>query len=127
MDKTFEEDDNMKNRTYIPREKPSPFECPKEFCFFWCEKNSSFAPGLYTNLEEAMQAAKIVHESFCSCSFGICLRNPLRQGERDRYEPHEPNLDAAGLPHFYFISNPARLNQRKKKLYQQYFKDKEKQ
>ncbi len=63
-------------------EKPPALECPREFCFLW------------DNSEEA-----------CGCPFGLCKRLDAENGERDFYEPHEPNLERAGLPWFYFIAD----------------------
>jgi hypothetical protein len=45
----------------------------------------------------------------CGSPFGICTRYDAEQGDYDWYEPHEPNLDEAGLPWFYFIANPDKL------------------
>ena len=67
-------------------EKPSALECPREICFLW----------------DASEEA-------CGCPFGLCTRLDAAHGERDFYEPHEPNLELAGLPWFYFIPDGEKL------------------
>ena len=67
-------------------EKPPASECPREFCFLW------------DTSEEA-----------CGSPFGLCRRLDAGHGERDFYEPHEPNLERAGLPWFYFIPDGEKL------------------
>jgi hypothetical protein len=79
-----------------PNERPPPNVCPERYCFFW------IPPG-----GRAHQKGRWVSfpEGGCSCSLGICTRLPGAKGERDYYEPCEPELDADGLPHTYFISH----------------------
>lgn len=38
------------------------------------------------------------------CNFGLCTRLDPVGGDRDWYEPDEPDLEEAGLPWFYFAS-----------------------
>ena len=104
--------------------KPPLNICPEEFCFFWKEKGSGFALGLYNNLDEALMAIKPVEKSFCGCNFGKCIRNKenIEFCEVNNwYEPSEPVLEKAGLPWFYFI-NPEKLKKKDKKMYEKYFK-----
>src|SRR5262245_52812435 len=90
-------------------EKPSPTECPKEFCFFWVKRGSRFAKGLDNDLEEALNHAALMQGDQCGCSFGICRRLDPINGNKDWYEPNEVKLEEAGLPWFYFISGPEKL------------------
>lgn len=100
-----------------PQEKPPAGICPQKYCFFWKEKDSWSAPGLYENLQEALQNAQLISEGQCGCSWGICLRlNPLAS-ERDLYEPHEPFLEYDGLPWFYFIPHPSTLRGESRQKY----------
>ena len=45
----------------------------------------------------------------CSCSSGLCTRLEPVAGNRDWYEPFEPELERDGLPWFYFIASPNEL------------------
>jgi|GEM_PF-1714413 len=94
---------------FDPQQKPSPLRCPHHFCFSWHEANTYAAPGTYTSLEAALAAAEFVSEAGCGCSFGRCLRLDFEPGDKDWYEPHEPALERAGLPWFYFIPAPHML------------------
>jgi hypothetical protein len=87
-------------------EIPSPTECPGKFCFFWLERGSRFAKGLYNDLDEALNHTAIVQDNQCGCSFGICRRLDPGSSNKDWYEPNEVRLEEAGLPWFYFISSP---------------------
>ncbi len=105
-----------------PNEKPPIHICPKEFCFFWREEGNSFAPGLYTNIDEALQHAKPVLVSDCGCTFGVCIRKDMEKGEKDWYEPCEPELESKGLPWFYFC-DPQRLTKKNRLMYKKYFEN----
>jgi hypothetical protein len=100
----------MKAEIRKPEEKPSATECPKQFCFFWVEKGARFADGLYDSLQEAINHAVFVQDDFCRCTFGVCNRLALKNAERDWYEPNEVELAKAGLPWFYFIPTPEKLD-----------------
>lgn len=67
-------------RNWKIEEKPPALECPREFCFLWDDSEDKYG-----------------------CPFGLCKRLEADYGERDFYEPHEPNLEQADLPWFYFI------------------------
>ena len=66
--------------------KPPAFECPRKFCFLWDTSAGA-----------------------CGCPFGLCKRLDVIHGEHDFYEPHEPNLERASLPWFYFIPDGEKL------------------
>jgi hypothetical protein len=108
---------------WVPNEKPPPDVCPEEFCFH-------YAPGgfivdltgnRYRNREEALKAIFVVGTQFeeagCACYFGRCLRDPRGGGEKDYYEPHEPNLRRAGLPKIYFISSEQHIHEKYREEY----------
>ena len=97
--------------------KPSSLICPGHYCFFWRKAGTKFAAGLHDNLEAAIEAAVEVTEDRCGCSFGTCLRLEPAAENRDWYEPHEPNLEAAGLPWFFFIPDPYKLSGKARKRY----------
>lgn len=104
-----------------PNERPPLNICPKELCFLWREAGNSFASGLYSNIDEALKHAKPVLESCCGCSFGICIRNENEKGEKDWYEPCEPELKSKRLPWFYFC-DPQKLVKKYRREYEKYFK-----
>ena len=70
-----------------PREKPDAAQCPQCFCFFWGASEPRAAPR-------------------CLCSHGVCTRLDHARGDHDWYEPHESELEEAGLPWFYFVPSP---------------------
>ena len=45
----------------------------------------------------------------CRCSFGLCTRLDHVAGDRDWYEPCEPELERDGLPWFYFTASIDKL------------------
>jgi len=55
-----------------------------------------------------MRVAVAVVGDHCGWSAGRCTRGGLG-GDEDWYEPHEPELEGAGLPWFYFIANASTL------------------
>ncbi len=88
--------------------KPPADVCPQQFCFEWLEAGSWSAPGLYANLETALEATVKIENGACGCTSGRCSRiDP--QSTQDCYEPHEPCLEAAGLPWFFFIPDADKL------------------
>jgi|SRR5688572_17544129 len=89
-----------------PKEKPSPAECPRRFCFFWLEKGSRFAEGLYDSLQKAIKHAAFMQDDLCGCTFGVCKRLDPVNGKKDWHEPNDLELEKAGLPLFYFIAAP---------------------
>lgn len=105
-----------------PNERPLQLICPQKFCFFWREAGDIFAVGLYESIDDALQKAKPTLETGCGCSFGVCVRSEKEKGERDWYEPCEPELREMGLPWFYFC-DPNKLNKKYFKEYKKYFKD----
>ncbi len=100
-----------------PYEKPPIHICPKHFCFLWSEAGNSFAPGLYVDIDEALQNTKPITESGCGCSFGVCIRN-----EKDWYEPCEPELESRSLLWFYFC-DPQKLKKKDRLKYEKYFQN----
>ena len=50
-------------------------------------------------------------------SFGPCTRQDPVRGQHDYYETHDPNLEKAGLPWFYFISSPLKIVKAFRKKY----------
>jgi hypothetical protein len=93
----------MNSEQRKPEEKPNPTECPKQFCFHWAEKGSRLAEGFYCSLDEALNHMAFVQDDFCACTFGLCIRLDSINGDKDWYEPNEPELERASLPWFYFI------------------------
>lgn len=65
---------------------------------------SHFAPESYTDLDEALANANVavIHDQ-CGCTFGRCQRWSKNTDDNDWYEPHEPNLERAGLGHDHFL------------------------
>ncbi len=83
-------------------QKPDPAVCPRQFCFFWRPVN--------WHTQGRNQAERLyATEGECLCDFGVCTRLNPAQGDRDWYEPDEPDLEEAGLPWFFFINTPASL------------------
>jgi hypothetical protein len=100
------------------KEKPDPRICPREFCVHWLAKGDYFAAGVHENLASAYPCAVEVNSAGCGCtSFGVCVRLDSNVGTHDWYEPHEPNLEAAELPWFYFIPSPEMVDEGNKKKY----------
>jgi hypothetical protein len=89
----------MNHKSVNPSEKPEPLVCPRQFCFFWRMDELIHA----TVPEPGTVAAG------CRCPFGVCIRCDVEEGDRDWYEPHEPNLEHAALPWFYFVPTPEKL------------------
>lgn len=79
--------------------KPDPLICPRKFCFHW-------QLGELTTVDTPVPSSAT---QGCLCPFGVCTRLDSAGGDRDWYEPHEPNLAEAGLPWFFFIPTPAQL------------------
>jgi len=77
-------------------DKPDPAVCPRRFCFCWGTDEPTTTGSLATTPVA----------DGCGCPFGRCVRADPERGEHDWYEPHEPNLRAAGLPWFTFIPAP---------------------
>ncbi len=65
----------------------------------------------YDDIDEALQHAEPVTEAGCGCSFGVCIRDENKKGEKDWYEPCEPELESQGLPWFYFC-DPQKLKKK---------------
>jgi predicted adenine nucleotide alpha hydrolase (AANH) superfamily ATPase len=74
------------------------------------------------NFEDALKNSKLVEQSYCGCSFGICNRNEecTDPNALDYYEPHEVQLEKDGLPWFYFV-NQNKLKAKDKKNYEIFF------
>ena len=65
---------------------PSKHVCPETFCFFWREDKCDEAYRAFDRRTD-------------------CVRRPsCLPDARDWYEPCEPELDRAGLPHDYFVA-----------------------
>lgn len=79
-------------------QKPDPAMCPRQFCFFWQAADWNRRG---RSLEERLYAT----EGECLCEFGVCTRLSAEEGDRDWYETDGPDLEAAGLPWFYFIAS----------------------
>ena len=94
---------------YDPAEKPDATVCPHEFCFFWRRANWNEMVPAYVRLYAT--------EGECMCEFGTCTRLDPEHGDRDWYEPDEPDLQEAGLPWFYFIASPNSLAPQLKEKY----------
>lgn len=92
-----------------PSHIPPRLECPQRFCFFWVPRGGwkDVSGRVYKSLEEALRDGTWVtyEEGACGCSFGVCSRSGEPGEARDWYEPCEPELDRAGLPHDYFRSS----------------------
>lgn len=95
------------NTTWKKNIKP-PFVCPKKYCFNWIEKGDYYAKGVFTNIEEADSAMK--KASFGHCNMGFTCKRINPKGQHDFYEPCEPFLERDGLPWFYFIPGPEKVN-----------------
>jgi hypothetical protein len=102
----------MKKENILPQ--PDYTICPKHYCFHWLEKGDYIAKGLHNNLKVSSNHFEKVIEGGCGNSFGLCLRDEQLKvikianddpWIRDRYEPCEPALNAAGLPHNYFLAS----------------------
>lgn len=46
----------------------------------------------------------------------------MEKGEKDWYEPCEPELESKGLPWFYFC-DPQRLTKKNRLMYKKYFEN----
>jgi len=80
-------------------------DCPGRFCFHFLPAGTHFVDGVFEKLQEALSAANAVApRDMCSCSFGRCRRESKDAAHTDWYEPHEPNLEKAGLPRDHFIA-----------------------
>lgn len=91
--------------------KPPPEACPRQFCFHFVRAGARFAPGLHRRLDEAVTAADVVAGDQCGWSGGRCVRLGVAGADGDWYEPHEPELERAGLPWFFFIPDSSHLVQ----------------
>lgn len=54
-------------------------KCPKKYCFFWLDNGT------------------------CGCVFGKCSRLEAKKGNKNWYEPNEPEHDKSDLPYDYFV------------------------
>jgi hypothetical protein len=92
---------------YDPSKRLPPNICPERYCFFWIPHGGSadMSGQIQSSVDAAFREGGFASfpEGGCSCTFGICMRLPGAKGERDWYEPCEPELDADGLPHVYFM------------------------
>ncbi len=106
-----------KNKEWDPAIKPLAAVCPQEFCFNWRSPGSLVALGLHEDVEAALSALVPVTEGHCGWTLGLCTRLDSKDNDRDYYEPHEPNLERAGLPWFYFIPSADTLVEEAKEAY----------
>ena len=92
-----------------PKEIPARHECPQRFCFHWCPAGTKVeaVPRLYGSLQEALNEATwiVVDEARCGLRSEACRRSGRPGATADWYEPCEPELDKAGLPHGYFCGS----------------------
>jgi hypothetical protein len=95
--------------SWDPKVKPPPNLCPHRFCFLWREAGNRLAAGLYSSVEQALEATTTIVGSYCGWAFGLCTRLDPVHGDHDWYEPDEPQLSAAGPPRFYFIAEPEKF------------------
>lgn len=80
-------------------------DCPGRFCFHFMPAGTRFAKGVFENIEDASTSSNaIALFDMCGCSFGRCCRESKDVAHADWYEPHEPNLEKAGLPHNYYLT-----------------------
>lgn len=77
-------------------------KCPRQFCFNWANSGDGYAPGFHADEDAALAAAKPVSQSGCLRRFGVRSRENPAEGVGDHYEPCEPELDPAKLPHDWF-------------------------
>ena len=87
--------------------RPPADVCPREYCFHWVAAGGKAAPPgrRYASSLEMLRDSvnwPVWPEGGCGCSFGLCKRLSSAAGDADYYEPHEWNLERAGLPWFYF-------------------------
>lgn len=88
-------------------QSPPETVCPEDFCFHWVSAGGRTSPPgrVYASREQMFRDTvnwPEWPEGGCGCSFGLCRRLHDEQSLTDWYEPHEPRLEAAGLPWFYF-------------------------
>lgn len=88
-------------------QRPPADACPEEFCLHWVSAGGRTSPPgrVYASRAEMFSDAEnwpVWPEGGCGCGFGACRRLRPDESGTDWYEPHEPRLDAAGLPWFYF-------------------------
>jgi hypothetical protein len=95
--------------------KPPAGTCPGKYCFYW------IPPGRFADLSgrayDSLDQTTIHCERWvefphggCTCTYGRCTRFDPTDGDRDRYEPCEPELENDGLPWFYFIASIENLD-----------------
>lgn len=94
--------------------KPPADVCPGKYCFQWVSPGgaANMSGRSYRSLQEALNRRDDFVEfpqGGCSCSFGLCTRLDPIAGDRDWYEPCEPELERDGLPWFYFTPSPEKL------------------
>lgn len=98
-------------KKWNPKSKPDTAVCPEQFCFHWVPPGGAadLSGREYDSAEAAIDASNrwtTFPEGGCAFrpDLGKCMRNDIQRGLKDVYEPHEPNLDDAGLPWFYFTT-----------------------
>jgi hypothetical protein len=91
-------------------------ECPRAFCFFFEPAGSAARRGFCSSLEAALAATEIVTTDRCGAAtelvLGPCRRWTRFKRDPDWYEPHEPNLRAAGFAHDHFVDGARKKQQR---------------
>jgi hypothetical protein len=92
-----------------PEVRPAADACPRRFCFHFVGNGDRVARGLHSGLKHAMPVAAPLRGDHCGSSFGRCSRLRLGPGDKDWYEPHEPRLESAQLPWFFFIAKSGRV------------------
>lgn len=93
---------------------PARHECPGKFCYHWDEAGTRYAVNkqVFDSLDQMFD--EVVwspprEADGCGISnmtkSAKCTRLHPLDGDADWYEPHEPNLWAAGLPEDHFCQN----------------------
>jgi hypothetical protein len=104
--------------------RPPPDVCPREFCFHWVAPGGKAQPPgrRYASSQEALRDSMnwpVWRDGGCACQFGRCVRLDPSTGDADFYEPHEPKLEQAGLPWFYFTT----LKNLRSELHEQFLRE----
>ncbi len=94
---------------FRPEKKPLNTICPEVFCFCWVERG--------VHMIGPPENTRLAEESRCGCPFGKCIRLNPQNGDGDYYESNEPKLEKAGLPWFYFFTDPFNVDEESRDEY----------
>jgi|SoiMetStandDraft_5_1073268.scaffolds.fasta_scaffold622729_2 hypothetical protein len=111
-----------------PRKRPPPHVCPKQYCFHWVGSGggADFTGSLNRRFKGMLsrQGALPCGDNWysfpaggCAHKFDICTRLDREGGDKDCYEPEEHELEAKGLPWFYFIHSVEHLVEEIRNIY----------